>query len=387
MKEIRNILEAYKKLDLSSVNVALATVLKVRGSSYRSPGARMLITDVGQWVGSISGGCLEGDALRKARKVIAEGIPALVTYDTREDHSGMALGLGCNGIIDVLLEPIKKDQKVNPISLLEDFKSTKQPGAHALIYNSEGIEGVFAGQHIVFSENGHSATTEIPQETYIQIVNRLDSHLKSGKSRTERILLENGFADVFLEIIEPPVRLLIFGGGFDVKPVTEFGASLGWDIVVTEECIAHTVPANFPEAESVAYCQTDQILSKFEITDYTAAVVMSHNYKYDKNVLGQLLTRDIRYIGVLGPRTRFEKIVNELTTEGNKLSGARINAVHSPIGLDIGAETPDEIAVSIISEIKATFSGRSGESLKNRDEPIHLRNEGTEEVYKQHLLQ
>src|SRR6187402_3974459 len=128
MKEFKAILEACKKVDFTQRKAALATVVKVRGSSYRSPGARMLITDDGKWVGSISGGCLEGDALRKARQVMNSKSPMTVTYDTREEsNQNLGIGLGCNGVIDVLIEPIDSSNHKNPISLFEQLIATKEP--------------------------------------------------------------------------------------------------------------------------------------------------------------------------------------------------------------------------------------------------------------------
>ena len=144
MKELKTILEAFKKVDLSQHKAALATVVNVKGSSYRSPGARMLITDDGKWVGSISGGCLEGDALRKARKVMIENKPMTITYDTREEsNQNLGIGLGCNGVIDVLIEPIDTEAKSNTITLIEQIVSQNQPVALAT-----RVHGEFAGENI-----------------------------------------------------------------------------------------------------------------------------------------------------------------------------------------------------------------------------------------------
>src|SRR5688572_23061153 len=151
MKEFKAILSEYKKINFSARKAALATVVKVRGSSYRSPGARMLITDDGKWVGSISGGCLEGDALRKARQVMMDKKPMMVTYDTREEsNQNLGIGLGCNGVIDVLIEPILLEDKENPISLFESFITTREPLAIATIFSaSEGV-----GDKIILHANG-----------------------------------------------------------------------------------------------------------------------------------------------------------------------------------------------------------------------------------------
>src|SRR5687768_8745665 len=122
MKDFKTIVNEYQKIDFTQRKAALATVVKVRGSSYRSPGARMLITDDGKWVGSISGGCLEGDALRKARQVMSSNAPMTVTYDTREEsNQNLGIGLGCNGVIDVLIEPINHDGVNNPVDTFKEI--------------------------------------------------------------------------------------------------------------------------------------------------------------------------------------------------------------------------------------------------------------------------
>src|SRR5690348_1522637 len=141
MKELQAIIDAYKKVDFSQRKAVLATVVKVSGSSYRSPGARMLITDDGRWVGSISGGCLEGDALRKARLVMMDNIPTTITYDTREEsNQNLGIGLGCNGVIDILLEPVNPFLQNNLIQLFEYIISKEEPVTLATVFNArEGI--------------------------------------------------------------------------------------------------------------------------------------------------------------------------------------------------------------------------------------------------------
>src|SRR5690606_15540690 len=152
MKEFNAIVTEYGKIDFNKSKAALATVVKVRGSSYRSPGARMLITDDGRWVGSISGGCLEGDALRKARKVILEKQAMAVTYDTREgSNQNLGIGLGCNGVIDVLIEPIDPTDAANPARVFEKFTGTREPVALATVFNS--TTGVLTGEKLLNGEN------------------------------------------------------------------------------------------------------------------------------------------------------------------------------------------------------------------------------------------
>jgi xanthine/CO dehydrogenase XdhC/CoxF family maturation factor len=199
----------------------------------------------------------------------------------------------------------------------------------------------------------------------------LDTGIPELKSYT----LPDGLAEIFLERINPDIELIIFGAGFDVVPVLKLASELGWQVTVTEDCIAHLAPKRFSAATCIIYAERDAVLDKINITDRTAAVLMSHNYKYDIAVLEALLSTDIPYIGILGPLKRFEKMKDEYMKSGKIFSDSKLNQVHAPIGLDIGAETPDEIALSIISEIKAFFTHRPGSFLKNKKTPIHHRDE------------
>lgn len=379
MKEQKAIIDAFAKIDLSRKQAALATVVKVRGSSYRSPGARMLITDDGTWVGSISGGCLEGDALRKARKVMTDGLATTVTYDTREEsNQNLGIGLGCNGVIDVLLEPLSENRATNSIKLFQEILTLNASTAMATIFSREGCgEKMLMSEEKVISNN---ITNPYAAESLLSELKKLFDTKKS-EAKTFHV---NGIeVEVFLELIQPTVSLIIFGGGFDARPVSQLAKSLGWNVSVTDECVAHIAPIFFPTADKLSLCQRDFIDRDFNITPFTACVLMSHNYEYDRDVLKKIINSDTPYIGILGPRKRFDKMLAEFETKGIKFTNDQIHRIHSPIGLDIGAETPDEIAVSIIAEIQSKFSNRSGGFLKYRNAPIHHRDAKSDQVFKQ----
>lgn len=382
MKDFRAIVEASRQVDFSQRKAALATVIKVHGSSYRSPGARMLITDDGRWVGSISGGCLEGDALRKARQVMSEHQAMTVTYDTREEsNQNLGIGLGCNGVIDVLIEPVIPGASSNPVSLFENFLSIKNPLALATVFSPPA----FAGRKLLIDHRG-----EVKNTAPSGLPNTLSSDLlrifETKKSETRHYAGAAGDVEVFLELVQPTIRLILFGAGFDARPVSQLGKSLGWEVVVTDECVAHIAPVFFPHADTLSLCQREFVERDFLITPYTACVLMSHNYTYDRDVLRTLLGKETPYIGILGPRKRFDKMLAEFTAEGLRLNPDQLRKIHSPIGLDIGAEAPDEIAVSIIAEIQGVFANRSGGFLKYRQGPIHQREAGSDEVFKQVYL-
>lgn len=383
MKEQKAIVEAFGKTDLSLRKVALATVVQVRGSSYRSPGARMLISDDGKWVGSISGGCLEGDALRKARKVMADGKPLMVTYDTREDsNQNLGIGLGCNGVIDVLIEPLAGKTTYDPIALFEKIISFKEPVALATVFAGSS----FLGEKLLITPS-EKAETSFSNEALNQVVLKdLSLVFETGKSEAKKYSLDGDTFEVFIELIQPTISLMIFGGGFDARPVSQLAKSMGWEVTVTDECVAHIAPVFFPTADNLSLCHREYIDRDFNITPFTACVLMSHNYEYDRDVLKKLVSSPTPYIGILGPRKRFDKMVEEFADEGLRLTTDDIHRIHSPIGLDIGAEAPDEIALSIISEIQGKFSNRSGGFLKYRNAPIHQRDSRNDQVFKQVYL-
>lgn len=384
MKEQKAIIDAFRKTDLTERKAALATVVRVRGSSYRSPGARMLITDDGKWVGSISGGCLEGDALRKARQVMMDGKPMTVTYDTSENsNQNLGIGLGCNGIIDVLIEPVDPAGYRNPIALFESLVSSGEPVALATVFSNGG----HVGDKELVAADGRVIVSFSNTLLHNAVIGDLTKVFATKRSEAKEYRVESDTHEVFIELIQPSISVIIFGGGFDARPVSQLAKGLGWDVTVTDECVAHIAPLFFPTADKLSLCQRDFIDRDFNITPFTACVLMSHNYEYDRDVLRKLLKSPAPYIGILGPRKRFDKMLAEFEAEGLTLRGDDLHRIHSPIGLDIGAEAPDEIAVSIIAEIQGKFANRSGGFLKYRNAPIHQRDGKSDQVFKQVYLE
>lgn len=370
MKEITRIVEVFEQINFSERKAALATVVWVEGSSYRRPGARMLITDDGRWEGAISGGCLEGDALRKARQVMLDGQPIVVTYDTMDDGANsFGVGLGCNGIIDVLIEPIAPDSDQNPVALLKEFTSKRDVRALATVLKSDYSSGLTPGNRFLLTEQPDGSVPDWLSEDIVEV-------FSTGKPLTRTYAVASGSAEVFIERIDPGIELVIFGAGYDVVPVARMARELGWQVTVTDDCIAHLSPKRFPVATCVLYSDREAVIDKLTITNRTAAVLMSHNFNYDRAVLKKLLTTDVPYIGMLGPRKRFDKMQDEFRKDGLHVSPASLERVHAPIGLDVGAETPDEIALSIMAEIKAFFTKGAGGFLKDKPGPIHERLSG-----------
>ncbi|GAB3270024.1 XdhC family protein [Larkinella harenae] len=313
INEFQQLIRAYRKTDFSQRKAALATVVGLTGSGYRRPGARMYITDDGQWFGAISGGCLEGDALRKAREVMQSRQPRLVTYDTTDpEGENFGIGLGCNGILDVLIQAIDPNDPDNPLETLDRVMQGRQP-------------------------------------------------------LTFETALPDG-AGVFVEELKPDIQLLVFGGGYDAVPLVNLAKQIGWRVVVTDDCVAHLQPRRFGEADEMLAVQRDAIRQQIPIDGFSAAVLISHNFKYDKAVLRELLQTDIPYIGLLGPKKRGDALLEEVADWVSPKDEKRL---FWPVGLDVGADTPQEIALSVLAEIQAVFRNATAQPLKFKNAPIH----------------
>ena len=291
MKEIQEILRVFE--EHRGQPLALATLVSAKGSSYRRPGARMLICADGATAGSLSGGCLEEEVARRAMEVMREGTPALMSFDTR-------LRFGCNGAIEVFVETVQENFLAE---LSANF--TERRSCRAVT--------VFAGS----SELG------------TRLVRR-DAQIPDG---------------AFVQEIEPAIRLLIFGEGPDSISLRAFAEILGWEVIEIDE------PAELSNHADAR----------------TAAIVKSHNYGRDFAALCHLLKLDLPYVGLLGPRKRRDQLLNAVLDEGIAIDAE----VFAPAGLDLGAETPEELALALVSEIQAVFAGAGAESLRDRKAPIH----------------
>ena len=373
MKEIRSIIAAYDALDKELTSAALATVVRVEGSSYRRTGARMLVMDNGNWVGGISGGCLEGDALKRARMAITKSVATLVTYDTTEEDSHqIGVGLGCNGIIDVLFTPLVYSDKNNPVEILksclqEDRKS------HTLISITH-FEGnwdkLTAGNIIHFKD--HSSLSIFSNQSLVDEISKaIKNQIAENKSASVSFTIDDQKKiDLFIEIVNPEISVIILGHQYDIYPLCYLLKQIGWRA---------TIIADLQKLKGDIFSMVDRVttsdqLSNLPIDEFTAIILMSHDYKTDKNNLPIALKTNAPYIGMLGPRIRSEKIWKELADEGNPIKEEDFDRIHAPIGLDIGAISPDEIALSLVAEIRASLSGREGGFLRLRKTTIHERN-------------
>ena len=327
----------------------LATLVRVEGSSYRRPGARLLLDGNGGYAGTISGGCLEGDLVRRAKWLIREGA-TLQHYSTAfDDAAEVPFGLGCGGELDLLLEPADS----------EEFQ--------ALL---EGVERSFAGvaQRVV---------TWMPREG--QPLRRAvfplsaagtgsggcaagPAHFASrslGERQIEeaRTLESNaGWPKIFVEELHPPQRLLIFGAGDDAKPIVRLGAMLGWSVTVADGRPQLARKTRFPEAERVLVPGEAGV----EIRSEDAVVLMTHSYEQDRMWLRQTLPVGPRYLGLLGARHRSSLLVSEVASELGWTVAQCCERLHAPVGLDLGGDGPEAIGLAVAAEIQGCVQGKPG---------------------------
>lgn len=328
MKELQAIV---RELVGSAEPGVLATLVAVQGSSYRRPGARLLIRTDGSRVGSISGGCLEEDVLARARRVAATHQPETAVYDTTSENDLVwGVGLGCHGIVRVLIERLSS-RPAWAIRLSESF-AQRLPTRLAVVH--AGKDPAALGTRLA----------------------------ADGATTTET---------TFVEEVGAPTRLCIFGAGDDAQPLARLGKELGWGIVVADPRPAFATQARFPQADEVLVGPVEQLVRRAAPGPDTVAVVMTHHYVHDVPLLRDLLPLPMPYLGLLGPKKRAEKILGDLAATGVAVTGEQRARLHAPVGLDLGADAPEQVALAIAAEIQAVLRGRAATPLRERERPIH----------------
>lgn len=370
-KEITDILFAFKQAKSQGRRTALATVVHVEGSSYRRPGARMLVEDNGKMTGAISGGCLEGDALRKALLAINQGHNKLVTYDTlNKDDVEFGVQLGCNGIVHILFEPIDDTQTNNPIELLEKYQSQRKDAVLVTLFSLQNFAGFQPGT--CFFLNDQQQSSRLSNNRFAENIRKDATIALAGKSSILKQYEEDDLS-AFIEFLQPAVALIVVGAGNDAIPLVEMATVLGWRVSVIDGRATHATRQRFPKANQTIVGKPAEIIDRLIIDQRTVVVLMTHNYNYDLALLPLLLQKRCSYIGTLGPKTRLQRMLVELEDQGKKITDEEMTLIFGPTGLDIGAETAEEIALSILSEIKAVLSNREGGHLRRRQDGIHAR--------------
>ena len=346
MRELDRIRQTLTSAASRGERVLLVTVLGVEGSVYRGAGARMIVLPSGQTIGAVSGGCLEADIVARTPNVLASGRAEIARYDTRaSDDVVLGLGLGCQGVIDLLLEPLSGPSLGDAIAFYSRLADHREPVTLITLIRSESGAPPL-GARLILDEQG--------------IVLEGDSSLLSHIDGVAR------------EIVHPATRLVVLGGGADAIPVTRLAKLMGWHVTLVDHRSSFASPTRFPDADVVICANFSQdpgtLESQIRVDARTMAVCMAHSATHDRAYLHAMLDAGAGYIGVLGPRRRTMELLGERAT-----NATLPHNVHSPIGLDLGAETPEEIALAIVAEISAVSAGRRGGHLRERAGPIHER--------------
>ena len=374
MKEIREIINAYNKARKNEKRLALATLVHLNGSSYRRPGARMIVDEEGQLTGAISGGCLEGDALRKAVFCIHTQIPKLVVYDTSdEEDATIGIQLGCSGIIQVLFEPINENDPLNPIELLKKAIHKRQNTVLVTLYAPQIKKGDTVGTSMLLEDSGefhNNSTFQLVPETLMQDIKET---LTIKKSSFKSYNLNDHTFNAFISFISPPISLIIVGAGNDAIPLQSIAETLGWEVTIVDGRHTYAKIERFSSACQIIVSKPEKVLQQIPIDEKTVFVLMTHNYNYDYSILKALLDKNVTYIGALGPKKKLDNMITDLKAENIFLNERQKNILYGPVGLELGAETPAEIALSITAEIMSVMHNKKGGSLRNLLTEIHPR--------------
>lgn len=371
MKEITDIVAAHQKASLQGQKTALATVVLVEGSAYRRAGARMLITEDGELTGAISGGCLEGDALRKARLVIMQQEPMLVTYDTMDDDDAkLGVGLGCNGIIHILIEPID-DETNSPINMLKTVISNRTNAVLVTLFSLEDRKAPQPGTCLCLTTDQLTERRLGDYGARAALIDGAMRVLHTAKSETNCYAGATEYT-AFIQLVKPQIALVVIGAGNDAVPLTQLAGVLGWHTTVIDGRSNYALAERFPAAQNVIVAKPEQALANIVLDEHTAFVLMTHNYLYELALLKELLPLSPAYLGVLGPKKKLLRLLDELTDDGLEITEEQMTRVFGPVGLDIGSEGAEEIALSVMAEIKAVLSSRKGYSLKHKPVAIHF---------------
>jgi xanthine dehydrogenase accessory factor len=368
MTQLEQILELWARAKRAGEGAVLATVVKTQGSSYRLPGARLLITASGQRAGSISGGCLEDDLVKKAWWLTENG-PMVRRYDTTPDGEiGPSFGLGCNGIIHVLLQRLDPGAH-SVLELLREVRESRRPAAVAHVLQPQEL----VGQGLVIDHNGEVCFHFSDARRNVWLEHHARRTLEECQSRAAT---DEAGIEAFFEVLIPPIQLLIFGAGDDAVPVMELAKYFGWRISVLDGRAHYARRERFPSSDEVLVRPAGHSGMQAVIDPWTAAVLMTHSYSQDLEIVRELSAMPLAYLGILGPRKRTDQLLAEAGISPGSLGAA----LHGPMGLDIGADGPEQVALAIVAEIQAAFNGRQGGFLRERAGSIHSEEQGANET-------
>jgi len=325
--------------------LVLVTVYETQGSTYSKSGAQMLIAGDGRFQGMLSGGCLDGDLVLRAAAVIESGEPQRVTYDLAQDDELWGLGVGCDGLMRVLLQPLCKDNAYQPFADIAGMLLGIGTARLALVIDS-GTGHVRPGAAALGVQDDVRALGL--DKAAAERLCRQHGEWESGLASAD---IDGETATVLFTLVRPPPRLLILGAGMDAEPLVRMASEMGWRSTVSDHRDAYVERGDFKGAEELLCLPADALARELDLSRFNAAIVMSHHLVSDRSYLRQLAATDITYVGLLGPASRRARLVADLGDDGVRLQ----ERLHGPAGLDIGGRGPAAIALSIIAEVQGVL--------------------------------
>jgi xanthine dehydrogenase accessory factor len=356
--KINHLIAAYRRLNEQPAHVVLATIVETFGSTYQKAGARMLIAKDGELTGLLGGGCFEKDLMEQALSVFETEKAKAIFYDMRSpDDLIWGLGLGCNGAVRVLLQLLKAEDGFNPLNTIADTAEANTTGVLVTTFESEHPDfpvgnSLFLPSNVIDHEQP-LATMSFP---LVASARQIEFQ---RKPRIESHVIEDYVIKVFYDLIQPPSQLLVLGAGADAIPVVQFAKALGWSVTVVDHRPGHIKQDRFPQADHLLHIIPQELTENLELDQFNAMVLMTHSIEYDQRYLNAIVNTRIPFIGLLGPAQRKDRLLQSLGEAAARIT----DRVFGPVGLDIGAETPEEIALSIMAGIHAAMSGRNGEQM------------------------
>ena len=337
--------------------LVLGTVIATEGSTYRKPGAMMLIARGGSYQGLISGGCLEADLATHANQVFADGKARKVCYDMSEgDDFACGLGLGCDGIIHLLLQRVEATTGYGFLKVLDQAWKARKHGLLSLVTSTEDPDFSAGDFALRCGADYFAGETKLLTGTHATEGSSFSrGHDMSRRYWQDSIVTTRGAIDLLLIPIMPPPAILICGAGHDAVPVARLAVEMGWNCTIVDHRSAFARADRFPDACDIRILQPAQLGTQVPLPDVDAAILMTHHLGHDRSYLSQVVEASVSYIGLLGPRARRDRLLGEI--------GAPDVHVHGPAGLDIGAEMPESIALAIVAEIHAFLNRRDGSML------------------------
>lgn len=361
---------------------AVATVTNVEGSAYRRPGAKLVVSASGDSTGAVTAGCLEDSVADIAAAVVEHGEPRTERFDLTNDAEGIwGMGLGCNGVIDLLVEPV--DESFQPMVdelaakratvLLTAVDSTDPAVAVGDRTTLVGERAVDQADRLDRPDRVARGRPGLPDDLLDALAEDVAELRSAGRSATVTVDTESGAVDVFVDVLAPAPDLLVFGRQRDVAPVCSLGREAGFRVRVVTGRGGQADADRFPDAHEVLPTRAPDVADAVDAPAHTYALLMSHNFVDDRLALDSLLDTDVGYIGLMGPRKRFEEMREEFAAEDDPLDESALARVATPVGLDLGGDHPNQIALSAVAEVLAVHNGRSGGRLTERPGSIHGR--------------